>query len=207
VTREALEKALSDHLPEGSVQACADLIIEHRVFLKITRSRLSKYGDYRAPSNGKGHRISLNYNLNPYMFLVTFVHEIAHLTTYNRFKRKVDPHGKEWKSEFKILLDPFLRSGAFPAQLKNALENYMVNPAATNCSDTVLFKALKSYDKDNIYEYLENLPEGCEFKLMGYSDVYIKGKPLRKTFLCMLKENKKRFRISAVAEVQQVTLF
>src|SRR4051812_38681850 len=98
------------------------MIIEHRVFLRITRSRLSKYGDYRAPSGGKGHRISLNYNLNPYMFLVTFVHEMAHLTTFNRFKRKADPHGKEWKSEFKVLLEPFLRSGAFPSPLKEALE-------------------------------------------------------------------------------------
>ncbi len=207
MTREALEKALADHLPEASVQSCADLIIEYRVFLRITKSRLSKYGDYRAPAGGKGHRISLNHNLNPYMFLVTFIHEMAHLTTYNRFRHKADPHGREWKSEFKILLDPFLRSGVFPQGLNEALVNYMANPAATNCSDPVLFKALKSHDKDNQYDYLENLPEGCEFRLMGYSQVYIKGKPLRKTFLCRMKENRRQFRISAVAEVQQVTLF
>lgn len=207
MTREALEQALNAHLPPAAVPACATMILEHRVHLKITRSRLSKYGDYRAPYKGAGHRISINHNLNSYTFLVTFVHEMAHLETYNEFKHQVDGHGKEWKQIFRNLLKPFLMDDIFPVEVKSALERYISNPAASSCGDPDLYKALKNYDACDAFTFLENLPEGCYFKIKGYGNVFIKGKRLRKNFHCKLKDSKREFRISSVAEVQQIGLF
>jgi len=207
VTRAELETALATHIPQHAVEACANMIINHKVSLRVTKSRVSKYGDYQAPHGGKGHRISINHNLNPYMFLVTFVHEMAHLTTFNKFSHRAEPHGRQWKSEFKLLLGPFIRSGIFPADVKAALENYMLNPAATSCSDPELFKALKNHNIKDHFDLLEHLPEGCEFRMKGYSEVFIKGKLLRKSFSCIMKGTKRTFRIPGIAEVQQVTLF
>lgn len=202
-----LEETLLKHLPEHAVKRCAGLIQEHRVHLKITRSRVSKYGDYRSPYNGYGHRISINHNLNPYTFLVTFLHEMAHLVTYINFSHKVDPHGREWKSTFRDLLGPYINEDIFPEEIKKSLQAYISNPAASSCGDPVLYKALKEYDDRSPYTWLENLPEGCYFKMKGYTNTFIKGKLLRKTFLCKMNNSKREFRISAVAEVVQVSLF
>jgi len=141
------------------------------------------------------------------MFLITFVHEMAHLTTYNVYKHKVEPHGKQWKSAFRELMDPFLKQEIFPGGLRELLENYMMNPSATKCSDPELFKALKSFDEQNHFLFLETLPEGCQFKIKGYANVFVKGKKLRKTYLCSMQDSKRSFRVSALAEVQQVSLF
>jgi SprT protein len=207
VTILELEEALARHIPQNAVKACAEMITAHKVQLKISRNRLTKFGDYRAPHNGYGHRISINHNLNPYAFLVTFIHEMAHLTTFNSFRHSVNPHGREWKNSFKVLLDPMLHENIFPPEIKAALHQYMTNPSATNCGDPVLHKALKNYDQQDHYTYLENLPEGCQFKLKSYDGIYIKGKFLRKTFHCKLVGSKREFRISGIARVQQITLF
>lgn len=141
------------------------------------------------------------------MFLITFIHEVAHLTTFKKFNHRVEPHGLQWKAEFKVLLDPFIRSGAFPADIRTALENYMRNPSATSCADPHLVKTLRNYDPDDHYTFLENLPEGCHFRMKGYANTFIKGKLLRKSFECPMLDSKRIFRISGVAEVQQLTLF
>ena len=71
-------------------------------------------GDYRPPYAGQGHRISINYDLNSYSFLVTTVHEFAHLLTWNEHKRKAKPHGAEWKANFKRMMRPFFEKEVFP---------------------------------------------------------------------------------------------
>ena len=40
------------------------------------------------------HRISVNGNLNKYSFLITLIHELAHLLTFTQYKNRVDPHGR-----------------------------------------------------------------------------------------------------------------
>ena len=60
---------------------------------KVKKSRSSKYGDYRPPLKGSNHLITINYDMNKYAFLITLVHEIAHLTNWNKHKDKVKPHG------------------------------------------------------------------------------------------------------------------
>ena len=73
----------------------------------FTSERNSRYGDYTAPRNGQNHLITVNHNLNKYAFLITLVHEVAHLVTYNNHRHRVSPHGGEWKPSS-------TRSGAMP---------------------------------------------------------------------------------------------
>ena len=68
--------------------------------VKITKPRKSKLGDFRILINGRG-QISVNENLNRYAFLITITHELAHAFVWKRYKTRVMPHGKEWKSTFK----------------------------------------------------------------------------------------------------------
>ena len=82
-------KGLQDFLPSKSLHTIATLMAEHEVFLKITPKRSSKLGDYKPAFRQKGHRISINGDLNPYAFLNTLVHELAHLLTYKQFAQTV----------------------------------------------------------------------------------------------------------------------
>jgi SprT protein len=96
--------ALADYLPDGCLEAVLEYIYLHKVQLTITKARGSILGDYRHPYNGKGHRISVNGDLNKYTFFVTLLHEIAHLITFEQHGRKAIAHGKEWKTNFGKLL-------------------------------------------------------------------------------------------------------
>ena len=74
---------LERYLPDAAVPIISHWIFSFDFKLKIKRPRSSKYGDYRAAERGSNHQITINNNLNKYAFLITLVHEIAHLTTGN----------------------------------------------------------------------------------------------------------------------------
>lgn len=116
------------------------------------------------------------------------------------------PHGKEWKKEFKILLNPFLELNIFPEDIRQCIGDYAVNPRATACADISLMKVFKKYDLNSEFVHLEDLPENSIFKLKN-GRAFIKGKLLRKRYLCIDPSSRKKYLVSAVAEVNQTSLF
>src|SRR5690606_22369841 len=126
--------------PEGSFDEVSNYLLQYKVQLTITRERKTVLGDYRNSIAGKNHRISVNGNLNPFAFLITLLHELAHLFTYERFGHRVQAHGAEWKSEFSKLLARFLLKKIFPADIQKTLLKTLQNPAASSCADTALLR-------------------------------------------------------------------
>lgn len=169
---------------------------------KISRGRNTKFGDYRPPHDGKGHRISVNYDLNPFAFLVTTVHEFAHLYTWNQHKHKAKPHGTEWKQNFKKMMQPFFDQQVFPLDVKQAIVSYLDNPAASSCSDLNLYRSLRKYDapKESVLT-VERLPANAVFKLKD-GRVFKKGEQLRKRFKCVEISTRRVYLFSPVAEVE-----
>lgn len=193
---------LSKYLPEEAAPVIARWIDYYRCEFKISRNRNSKFGDYRAPHAGRGHRISVNYDLNPYAFLVTTVHEFAHLHTWNEFKGGVKPHGPEWKLNFKKMMQPFFEKEIFPDTLKQAIRRYLENPAASSCSDLHLFRALKVHDaKQSVL--IESLPVQTVFKIKG-GRAFTKGERVRKRFKCEEQGTGRIYLFSPLAEVYPV---
>ena len=109
------------YLPPAAAPLIARWIDHFQCEFKVSRNRNSKFGDYRPPHGGKGHRISVNYDLNQYAFLVTTVHEFAHLHTWNGHKHRAKPHGAEWKANFKKMMQPFFEKDIFPFDIKEPL--------------------------------------------------------------------------------------
>lgn len=199
--RDKFEIQLSKYVPEGSAGILASWVIELNFDLVISHERKSKFGDYRHAYGGKKPRISVNHNLNPYAFLVTLVHEIAHLTSFKKHGLQIKPHGIEWKQEFRLAMRPFLIRKIFPAILENALEGYLQNPAASTCIDDELFRALKTFDdKHHPYVHVETLPEGSIFMVPG-GRFFIKGPKRRKRFDCREQLSGTSYLFSPVAEV------
>jgi hypothetical protein len=175
---------LSKYLPAEAAPVIARWIDYFQCDFKVSRNRNTKYGDYRPPHAEKGHRISVNYDLNPYAFLITTVHEFAHLLTWNDHKRKAKPHGQEWKSNFKRMMNPFFEKDVFPGDVKRAIVTYLQNPSASSCTDLNLFRVLKTYDEKKTNAVaVEKLPENAVFSMKN-GRVFKKEVKIRTRYRC-----------------------
>lgn len=193
---------LQRYLPEGCASRVFLELHEHKVHLKIKKPRKSKLGDYRHPYGPLGHRISINGNLNPYSFLITLLHEMAHMLTWEQRGNRAVPHGAEWKQNFRQILNPFVQDGTFPTDITSALDRYVSAPKASSCTDLHLARALAKYDQQRLPN-LESLPKGSLFKLSN-GKLFEKGPLLRKRYRCQCLTDKRWFYVSALAEVQPI---
>lgn len=197
---ERNKNILRKYIPEAAVATVAQWIFVYDFKLKIKRTRLSKYGDYRHPIKGFNHRITINHDLNPYAFLVTLIHEVAHLTTYVGYKNTVKPHGPEWKEEYKKLMIPFMHEGIFPAEIVDALKEAMQNPAASGCSDTQLLRVLRKFDTNKSSLHLEDIPYNAVFTIKG-GRRFVKGERIRKRYKCLESATNRIYLFNPLSEV------
>ncbi len=194
---------LQKYIPAQAVHSIAEGIVQFDFKLKIKRGRITKYGDYRPPLKELNHQISVNRDLNKYSFLITLIHEIAHLTNWNKHKNTVKPHGQEWKQEFKMLMRPYMTSEIFPLDVMNALSRYMQNPAASSCSDQNLLRILKKHDDKPDILLLEQLESNTVFRTANNRH-FIKGEKRRTRFLCRELQTRRQYLFSPLAEVYKV---
>lgn len=189
-------------LPEGSAEYCYNLWKKHGFEFKIKKSRKTKLGDYRYDPRFKKHIISVNNDLNSYSFLITYLHEVAHLLTYQKYNNQVAPHGSEWKNEFKKLTLPMLTSEIFPDDVIRAFSRYMKNPKASSCSDPQLLKALAQYDRVN-GTFLSELKALELFNFQGRIFQVLEKKRTR--YVCLEKKSNKKYLISGHATIEKIT--
>jgi predicted SprT family Zn-dependent metalloprotease len=198
-------QSLVDFLPEGAYPMIEPFLLHYKVHLTITRSRSSVLGDYRNAHAGKAHRISVNGNLNPYAFLVTLLHELAHLITFIRFGHRVEAHGKEWKQQFSELLKHFVGASFFPRDIKLQLEQSLTNPAASSCADVNLMRVLRKYDPVKEGHCLvEELAIGTKFAIKG-NRIFECGERVRKRIKATEVSTGKVYLFSPVYEVKLIS--
>lgn len=159
-----MSEVLLKYLPEHAVPACFELIKANNVHLKIVNERVTRHGDYRRHPDGF-HQITVNASLNKYRFLITLIHEIAHLVAFEKYGRMIKPHGDEWKLTFQRLMVPFIRPEIFPAQLLPLLARHFRNPKASSDTDATLSLALKQFDPVNDKNYIFEIPYGSTFRI------------------------------------------
>jgi len=202
--KEAPLGFLQQFIPKGSEPLIMRYLHEHKVHLTITRERKSVLGDYRHAAHGQNHRISVNSNLNRYSFLITLIHELAHLVTFNHYGNKVQSHGKEWKMVYRKMLEEFIKIPIFPDDILAALNKNMHNLPASSCADEGLMRILKRYDLNGSDQLLiEQIPEGNLFAIEN-GRVFKRGKKMRKRFQCTEIATGKLYLFSPIYEVKAV---
>lgn len=193
---------LAHFLPEGAFESVAAYLYEHKVHLTITRERRTVLGDYRHALRDRNHRISVNGNLNKFAFLITLIHELAHLVTFEQYGHRVSAHGKEWKQVYRILLEQFLGRELFPADVEQALLRSLHNLPASSCADEPLMRVLRNHDHpDERGLLVEEVPEGALFSIEG-GRIFKKGKKLRKRYQCKEVATGKLYLFSGLYEVE-----
>ena len=202
--KEAPISQLQTYLPAGTFEPVSHYLHFYKIHLTITRERKSILGDYRHKTHHSNHRISINGNLNVFAFLITLLHEIAHLLTFEKFGNRVQSHGKEWKMIYAQLLEQFLKNKTFPADIEKALIQSLQNPAASSCAEDGIIRVLRNYDqKLNGQKFIEEIPHHALFKTTD-GRIYQKGNKLRKRFSCKEVKTGREYLFSPVYEVEVV---
>ncbi len=198
-----MDDILQKYLPERAVEPALQLIKETGVHLKIVNRRVTRHGDYRKMTNGM-HQITVNSTLNKYRFLITLIHEIAHLVAFEKYGRFIKPHGLEWKRTFQYLMLPFIRPEIFPSRLLPLLARHFKSPKASSDTDAKLSLALKQYDVQhpNI-SYVFEIPHGGVFRLYN-GRLFKKGNKRVKRYECVEVATGKTYLFQPNAEVELV---
>lgn len=204
--REAHINTLQDYLPPNTYEPVLAYLQRYHVHLTIARERKSILGDYRHKVNGQTHRISVNGNLNRFSFLITLLHELAHLLTFEQYGNRVAAHGREWKQVFGQLLATFIQHNVFPDDIKSSLERSLHDPAASSCADEQLLRVLRRYDeRPSNLVFVESMPGGALFRTHD-GRIFRKGEKMRKRFRCEEVKTKRIYLFSPVYEAELVTL-
>ncbi len=197
-----MDTVLLKYLPERAASPCLDLIKAYGVNLKIVKQRVTRHGDYRRLPDGS-HQITVNATSNKYRFLITLIHEIAHLVAFQKYGRHIKPHGKEWKHTFQSLMLPYIRPEIFPAKLLPLVARHFKNPKASSSTDANLSIALKEYDLESNKTYVFEVPHGALFRLYN-GKLFRKGNKRVKRFECLEVSSGKLYLFQPNAEVEVI---
>lgn len=189
-------------VPPTSVTLLSKYLRQWEVNLVITQKRVTKHGDFRALHEG-GHQITVNEMPNPYRFLITTLHEIAHLVAYKNFGRTIKPHGKEWKTTYKKIMLPFLTPNIFPEALLEILQSHFRNPKASSDADFKLVMALNKFDPVNEKNYIFELERGEVFEIHN-GRRFIRGKKRVKRYECREVDTGRMYLFSPHAQVIKI---
>jgi predicted SprT family Zn-dependent metalloprotease len=197
--------ALSAYLPDGTFEPVVQLINQYKVHLTVTKARKSVLGDYRHAALGANHKITVNGNLNKYEFLITLLHELAHLLCFEQYRNRVEAHGKEWKNIYSALLSSFIQLEVFPTDIKKSLQKTLLNPAATANGETALLLVLRKYDavKKEGHSFVAHLAEGTLFESLK-GRIFKRGKKRRIRIECVELSTGHVYSFSALTEVKVI---
>lgn len=189
-----------EKVPSEALSYCVQLWTDFPFQFKLSRSRSSKLGDYRFDPKTESHIVTVNRDLNPYQFLVTYVHEVAHRRVH-RSRSGQKPHGQEWKQAFQNLMLPLLRSDVFPDDVLRVLAKHMKNPKASTAADGKLLTVISNYDLvKSSGPTLGEIAAGDEFTFRKRSFKKLQDKRTRS--LCLDLGNQRKYLIPMLVEVE-----
>ncbi len=195
-----MKEILARYIPERALDPAFDLIVKCNVHLKIVNERVTRHGDYRKTPDGR-HQITVNASLNSYRFLITLIHEIAHLVAFEKYGRYIKPHGIEWKRTFQQLMLPYINPDIFPSKLLPVIANHFKNPRASSDTDTKLALALKQFDPENDKNYIFEIPLGGKFRLYN-GKIFQRGNKRIKRYECVEISTGRTYLFNPNAEVE-----
>jgi predicted SprT family Zn-dependent metalloprotease len=194
---------LQKYIPENACESINDLIVKYGVRFEISRERTTKLGDYTRLLT-KQHKITINYNLNKFEFLIVVLHEFGHLLVNEKYKKRTEPHGKEWKQEFALLLQEYSKKEIFPDNIQKAIDLCIYSkPNLTPSLRENLSKIVRNFSTSVLY--VEDIPENAIFMLKNNRS-FIKLEKVRKRFKCKEVNSNKSYLVHPMAVVKSYML-
>ncbi|MDT8309579.1 MAG: hypothetical protein RQ866_08595 [Bacteroidales bacterium] len=193
---------VADYLPEGFAAITEQWTEGLDITIKASNPRRSIMGSCR--KRGSHFAVTVNNDLNPYSFLLVLTHELAHVKTFHQYGIRQVPHGKAWKTTYRLMLLQLLETDLFPEALGKAIRRYASSPQSSILLDNMLTRALSIYDNTECTDtfFLEDLPLATLFSIGNR--VFSRGVRVRTRYKCRDMGNGRYYLINGVARVQTI---
>ena len=189
-------QSLQNYLPENTLPYLKNWFSNHYIHIKITKNREFKLGDYRKLRDNS-HEISLNSTLPPQLFFFVLTHELAHLLAFEKYGRKIAPHGAEWKHTFRNMLLESIE--VYEENLKPIIINFSRSPKANFMASPDLVKYFEIRNQDDGSEYIHELKNGDQF--IYRNEKYVLQSLIKKNYLCIHLASGRKYSFKPLARV------
>ena len=171
---------------------------DYSIHIKVTRNRNSKLGDYRKLRDNS-HEISINSTLAPQLFFFVLTHELAHLIAFEKFGRKIAPHGNEWKHTFREML--LESADVYDEDLKPIITKFSRSPKANFMASPDLVKYFHIENQNDDEVFIEKLSKGENF--IYREQKYLLEGLIKKNYLCMNLATGRKYSFKPLARVKK----
>ncbi|MDR6371475.1 hypothetical protein J2795_002738 [Chryseobacterium bernardetii] len=191
-------KSLEKYLPQNTLKYLRIWFADYYIHIKVTRNRNSKLGDYRKlPDNS--HEITVNSTLTPQLFFFVLTHELAHLIAFEKYGRKISPHGNEWKETFRNMLLQSLE--IYDEELKPIIIKFSKSPKANFMASPDLVRYFHTEKQDDTLQFIEELKKG-EFFIYRNEKYLLEGL-VKKNYLCKNLATGRKYSFKPLARVEK----
>ncbi|MCP1301408.1 SprT-like domain-containing protein [Chryseobacterium sp. S0630] len=191
-------KSLEKYLPQNTLKYLRIWFSDYYIHIKVTRNRNSKLGDYRKlPDNS--HEITVNSTLTPQLFFFVLTHELAHLIAFEKYGRRISPHGNEWKETFRNMLLESLE--IYDEELKPIIIKFSKSPKANFMASPDLVRYFHTEKQDDTLQFIEELKKG-EFFIYRNEKYLLEGL-VKKNYLCKNLATGRKYSFKPLARVEK----
>lgn len=191
-------QSLEKYLPQNTLQYLRVWFSDYYIHIKVTRNRNSKLGDYRKlPDNS--HEITVNSTLTPQLFFFVLTHELAHLIAFEKYGRRISPHGNEWKETFRNMLLESL--DIYDEDLKPIIIKFSKSPKANFMASPDLVRYFHTEKQDDSLHFIEQLQKG-EFFIYRNEKYLLEGL-IKKNYLCKNLATGRKYSFKPLARVEK----
>ncbi|MCS3530165.1 SprT-like domain-containing protein [Chryseobacterium sp. JUb7] len=191
-------QSLEKYLPPNTLQYLKLWFADHYIHIKITRNRNSKLGDYRKLQD-KSHEITINSTLVPELFFFVLTHELAHLIAFEKYGRRISPHGNEWKLTFREMLLESL--SVYDEKLRPIIVRFSKSPKANFMASPDLVKYFHIEKQDDTLQFIETLQKGDFF--IYRNEKYLLEGLIKKNYLCKNLATGRKYSFKPLARVEK----
>lgn len=189
---------LEKFLPQNTLSYLKKWFSEYYIHIKVTKNRHSKLGDYRKlPDNS--HEITINSTLPPQLFFFVLTHELAHLIAFEKYGRRISPHGNEWKHTFREMLLESL--DVYNEDLRLIIVKFSQSPKANFMASPELVKYFHIENHEDELHYIEELSEGELF--LYRNEKYLLEGLIKKNYLCKNLATGRKYSFKPLARVKK----
>ena len=192
-------KVLEKFLPENALPYIKIWFGSYPCHLKITKNRNSKLGDYRKLPD-KSHQITVNGTLEPQLFFFVLTHELAHLIAFEKYGRRISPHGAEWKQTFREMLLESLT--VYAEDLRPIIQKFSKSPKANFMASPDLVKYFHVPKEDDEQTFIENLKKGELFEYK--KEIFVIEETTKKRYLCRNLKSGLKYKVNTLAQVRKI---
>ncbi|OCK51446.1 transcription elongation protein SprT [Chryseobacterium sp. CBo1] len=191
-------QSLEKYLPQNTLLYLRKWFSDYYIHIKVTKNRNSKLGDYRKLRDNL-HEITINSTLAPQLFFFVLTHELAHLIAFEKYGRRISPHGNEWKLTFREMLLESLN--VYEEDLKPIIIKFSHSPKANFMASPDLVKYFHIENHDDNLQYIEELSKGDQF--VYRNQTYLLEGLIKKNYLCMNLATGRKYSFKPLARVKK----